>query len=81
MLVRRIVLDVQHREYLLRADLPRLDEVRAEIAVGNARRDRTIVACAAALGGLLWVGLGVEPAWLGGLALLVAAGYLVFRRH
>jgi ubiquinone biosynthesis protein len=80
MLVRRIVQDVQHREYLLRADVPRLEEMRAEIEAGNARRDRTIVACAAALGGLLWVGFYVEPRWLGGLVTLIAVGYLAFRR-
>jgi ubiquinone biosynthesis protein len=80
MLVRRVVQDVQHREYLLRADVPRLEEMRAEIAAGNARRDRTIVACAVGIGGLLWVGLGLEPWWLGAGAIVGAVGYLLARR-
>jgi ubiquinone biosynthesis protein len=79
MLVRRVVKDAQHREYLLRADVPRLEDMRAEIAAGNARRDRTIVACAVGIGGLLWLGLGLEPWWPGAGAIVGAVGYLLAR--
>jgi ubiquinone biosynthesis protein len=79
LLVRRVVKDAQHREFLLRADLPRLETLAAEIRRGNARRDRTLVACAIGLGGALWVALAA-PAWPGLVALAGAAGWLLARR-
>ncbi len=80
MLVTRVIQDAQHREYLLRSDVPRLDELRAEMRVGAERRDRTILACATGLAGVLWIALGAEPGWLGPVALLGAVALYFSRR-
>jgi ubiquinone biosynthesis protein len=73
LLVTRVVQDAQHREYLLRSDVPRLDELRVEMRDNAARRDRTILACAVGIGAVLWIGLGAEPRWLGFVGFLAAA--------
>jgi ubiquinone biosynthesis protein len=79
LLVTRVVQDAQHREYLLRSDVPRLDDLRAEMRESAARRDRTIVACAVGIAAVLWIGLGAEPRWLGVVGLLAAAGLYLTR--
>jgi hypothetical protein len=60
--------------------VPRLEELREEMRLGAERRDRTIVACAAGLAGVLWIALGAEPGWLGPVALIGAVALYFSRR-
>ncbi|MFO0449838.1 MAG: AarF/UbiB family protein, partial [Pseudomonadota bacterium] len=79
-LVRRIVREGEHRDYLLRGNLPRLEELRAEIDRSARRTDRTIVACTLLGGGALWFTFGWPAPWLGAGLAVAAGAYLVLRR-
>jgi len=80
LLARRMIVDAQTREYLVRTDMPRIESLRAELQATGARRDRTIVACAALLAGVVWFGLDAEPAWAGLVVAGLATLYLALRR-
>lgn len=80
LLARRIVVEARTREYLVRTDMPRIEELRAELRASAERRDRTIVACAVLVAGIAWSALGAEPGWAGLAGALGAILYLVLRR-
>jgi ubiquinone biosynthesis protein len=80
LLARRVIVEAQTREYLLRTDVPRLESLREELRASAQRRDRTIVAAAVLVGGVLWFALGATPAWAGLLAGAGAIAYLALRR-
>jgi ubiquinone biosynthesis protein len=80
LLARRVIVDAQTREYLVRTDMPRIESLREEIRAGAQRRDRTIVASSMIVAGVAWFGLGAEPAWAGLVATAAAAAYLALRR-
>ncbi len=72
-IAKRLVEDAQDRNYHLPIDTRAFDELRAEIAAGNRRRDGLLLGALLVLGGVLWIGLGVAHSW-GGWAALAAGG-------
>jgi ubiquinone biosynthesis protein len=46
-------------------EVQRMQELQRELRENSRRRDATIVAAAGFLGGVLWLTIGREPAWLG----------------
>ena len=61
-------------------DTRAIDELRAEIAAGNRRRDWLLFGGLLVLGGVLWLGLGLDPAWVGWTSLGGGAGALLAAR-
>ncbi len=59
----------------------RLAALQAASEAAARRRDATVVACAGFLGGILWTGLGAEPAAAGYAMIVAAALYLLLRRR
>jgi ubiquinone biosynthesis protein len=68
-IAKRFVERSQDHEFQLPIDTRAIDALRAEIAVGNRRRDRLLLGGLLALGSVLWVGLGLDPPWAGWAAL------------
>ena len=57
--------------FRLKVEQPGIEELREEMRENARRRDRTMVAAAALLGGLVWLAVGASP-WPG--VALCAAG-------
>ncbi len=79
-LLRRMIREAEGRASLFDTELPRLEALRAEVKDGARRRDRTIVASALLVLGGLWLALGAEPWWAGGIVLAATTSYLLARR-
>jgi ubiquinone biosynthesis protein len=76
-IAKRFVERSQDHEFRLPIDTRAIEELRAEIAAGNRRRDCLLLGGLLALGGVLWMGLGLGPLWSGWAALAGAAAVLV----
>jgi ubiquinone biosynthesis protein len=72
-IAKRLVERSQDRDFRLPIDTRAIEALRVEIAAGNRRRDRLLLAGLLLLGGIFWLGLGLQPAW-GGWAALAAGG-------
>ena len=79
-IAKRLVEDAQDRNYHLPIDTRAFEELRAEIATGNRRRDRLLLGGVLLLAGIAWLGFALTPRWIGwaglaagALALLLAA--------
>jgi ubiquinone biosynthesis protein len=78
-LVRRLVREAGERPSLLPA-APHDAALTAAVTAAGRRRDRTIVACAVLLAGVLWIALGAAPTLAGLAAFAGSAAYLLVRR-
>ena len=76
-LAKRLVERSQDGESRLPVDTRALEALRVEIAAGNRRRDRLLLGGLLVLGSVLWMGLGLDPLWVGWAALAGAAAALV----
>jgi ubiquinone biosynthesis protein len=72
--------DLQQGRLTLQLEPARLAALQAANEAAARRRDATVVACAIFVGGVLWLGLATEPAWLGWALIGGPAAYLAFRR-
>ena len=79
-LVRRLVREAEQRDSLLSAGQPQIEALRAELLAASRRRDRTLVAVAVFLAGILWLALGWSAPFAGVVASVAACFYLVRRR-
>ena len=71
--------DLQQGKLTLQLEPARLAAMQAANEAAARRRDATVIACAAFLGGVLWCGLATEPAWFGWVLMALPATYLAFR--
>ncbi|MFO1402608.1 MAG: ubiquinone biosynthesis regulatory protein kinase UbiB [Steroidobacteraceae bacterium] len=76
-IAKRLVEDAQDRNYHLPIDTRAIDQLRAEIAAGNRRRDRLLIGGVLLLGGIGWLGLALAPRWGGWLGLAAGAVFLL----
>ena len=60
------------------AAAPHADELRAALERGARRRDAAIVGGALLLGGLVWLALAHDPAWLGWTLLTAGAVAILY---
>ena len=72
--------DLQQGRHTLQLEPARLAALQAANEAAARRRDAIVVACAGFLGGIVWIGLVIEPGWIGWLLMAVSAGYIAFRR-
>src|SRR3954463_6288726 len=78
-LVRSAVQRAQDGRLRLAVEAPEINALRGEIRRTNRRRDRITVAAVALLGGIVWMAVARDPAWVGlvlggaGVAALIAA--------
>ncbi|HET9864110.1 MAG TPA: ubiquinone biosynthesis regulatory protein kinase UbiB [Steroidobacteraceae bacterium] len=81
-MLRSAVQRAQDGRLRLAVEAPEINALRNEIKSTNRRRDRVSIAAVVLLGGIVWIALSREPAWLG-LALIgvgVVAGIAAMRR-
>jgi ubiquinone biosynthesis protein len=64
-LLKRLTEQAQDSSLRLPVDTRAVDALREQLAQENRRRDRLIIALALLLGGLTWLGMHAQPAWLG----------------
>ena len=78
-LLRSAVQRAQDGRLRLAVEAPEINALRAEIRRTNRRRDRVTIAAVVLLGGIVWMSMAREPAWVGlalcgaGLVALIAA--------
>ncbi|MFM7067629.1 MAG: AarF/UbiB family protein, partial [Gammaproteobacteria bacterium] len=72
--------DLQQGRLTLQLEPARLAALQATNEAAARRRDAIVIACAGFLGGIVWIGLVIEPGWIGWLLMAVSAGYIAFRR-
>jgi len=72
-IAKRFIERSQDHELRLPIDTRAIDELRAEIAAGNRRRDRLLLGAVLLLGGVFWLGLGLAPPWAAWAALVAGA--------
>jgi ferric-dicitrate binding protein FerR (iron transport regulator) len=59
-----------------------IERLREEIRASERRRSKTAIASMLGLGGLLWLGLGLDPPWLTTVLIIASAVfYWRSRRH
>jgi ubiquinone biosynthesis protein len=68
-IAKHVVEGAQDRAFRLPIDTRAIEELRAEIAAGNRRRDRLLLGGLLLLGGVFWLGLGLAPSWAAWAAL------------
>jgi ubiquinone biosynthesis protein len=67
-LTKRLVEQVQDRKLRLPVDTGAIDQLRLETAEQARRGDRIVIGAALMLGGVLWLGMRLNPKWIGFLA-------------
>jgi ubiquinone biosynthesis protein len=72
-IAKRFVERSQDRDFRLPIDTRAIDQLRAEIAAASRRRDRLLLGGLLILGGVFWLGVGLDPIW-GGWAALAGGG-------
>ena len=79
-IAKRFVERSQDRDFRLPIDTRAIDQLRAEIAIGNRRRDRLLLGGLLILGGVFWLSVGLDPIWGGWMALAGGAIALLASR-
>ena len=64
-LAKRLVEQAQDRKLVLPVDTRAIDQLRQETADQARRGDRIVIGAALMLGGVLWLGMRLNPKWLG----------------
>ena len=78
-IARRAIRDAYDERLVVRTESAALETLRAELLTSRRRTDVIVAAAALFLGGIVWLALGTQPAWLGWL-LAAGGGLLLVNR-
>jgi len=78
-IARRTIREAYDGRLVLRTESAAVETLRAELIESRRRTDLTLAAAALLLGGIIWLALGTQPAWIGWL-LAGGGGLLLVNR-
>jgi len=78
-IARRVIRRAYDDELSVRTESASLEKLRAELRRQRRRSDAVIAASVVFLGGIVWIALATQPAWIGWLLAVGGASWMVSR--